>query len=223
MDRAPSKTKPDAIPEPALRRFPAYCHLLQTMAAEGVTHVSTTGIEGPLQLDPTQVRKHREATGIRRIEAFLGWDQTKEALPVGAGSLGTAHRYHRSRQFGIDPAKSGLSIAGIEILSLDQLVEYLPRHEHQAGCDCHLRDSAPSVADSLVEGGIRAICNFDPVYLQVPQSVLLQNEDLYRFPAPSSFRLERMSAAESDSSMMGPIAGPRPNEDSSGSVLEPTQ
>jgi NADH/NAD ratio-sensing transcriptional regulator Rex len=112
-----NKTNPNAVPEPTLRRLPIYYHLLQALLAEGVTHVSTTGIAGPLQLDPTQIRKDLEATGmvgkpkvgypvadlIRRIEEFLGWHQTKEAVLVGTGSLGTALLgYRRFRQFGFD-------------------------------------------------------------------------------------------------------------------------
>src|SRR5690348_15606358 len=142
-----NKTNPNAVPEPTLRRLPIYYHLLQALLAEGVTHVSTTGIAGPLQLDPTQIRKDLEATGmvgkpkvgypvadlIRRIEEFLGWHQTKEAVLVGTGSLGTALLgYRRFRQFGFDlvaafdndPAKIGITLAGTEVLPSLQLTDY---------------------------------------------------------------------------------------------------
>jgi redox-sensing transcriptional repressor len=181
------------MPEPTLRRLPIYDHSPQTVAAAGVTRVSTTGIAGPLQLDPTQVRRDLEATGM-----------------IGKPQFGI----HSGAAFDNDPVRIGLSIARTEVLPLDRLVEFCRGMNIKPGVMITSWDSAQSVADSLVEGGIRAIWNFAPMHLQVPQSVLIQNEDLYRSPTPLPFRLERRVAAERDSSMMGPIAGPGPNEDS---------
>jgi redox-sensing transcriptional repressor len=233
MARTDLRTKLGTIPEPTLRRLPIYHHLLQTMRAAGLKQVSTTGIAGPLELDPTQVRKDLEATGmagkpkvgyglpelISHIEEFLGWDQTREAVLVGAGSLGTALLgYGRFRQLGFhlvaafdqDPEKVGMTIAGTEVLPLDCLVPYCRRKAVRLGLITTPPEAARSAASALIEGGIRAIWNFAPVHLQVPQSVLLQNEDLYRSLASLSFRLERMLAAEPDSLATGPFAGPEP-------------
>jgi len=228
MARPDYRTKPNTVPEPTLRRLPIYYHLLQTMRTAGVRQVSTTGIAGPLELDPTQVRKDLEATGmagkpkvgyglpqlISHIEEFLGWHQTREAVLVGAGSLGTALLgYGRFRQLGFnlvaafdqDPGRIGVIEGGTEVLPLDCLVGYCRRRGIRLGLITTPSDSAQSAANALIEGGIRAIWNFAPVHLQVPQSVLLQNEDLYRSLASLSFRLERMLAAEPDSS-----TGPEP-------------
>ena len=38
---------------------------------------------------------------------------------------------------------------------------------------------AHAVADVLVEGGVRAIWNFAPVRLRVPEHIIVHNEDLY--------------------------------------------
>jgi len=46
------------------------------------------------------------------------------------------------------------------------------------------------VTDLMVSGGIRAIWNFAPAHIQVPQRVILQNEDLYHSLASLSFKLE---------------------------------
>jgi hypothetical protein len=48
----------------------------------------------------------------------------------------------------------------------------------------------------MVEAGIRAIWNFAPVHVRVPDFVILQSEDLYHSLASLSFRLERMMSAE---------------------------
>lgn len=234
------------MPEPSLRRLPIYYHLLQTMLAAGVTQVSTTGIAGPLQLDPTQVRKDLEATGIagrpkigyslpeliRQIEEFLGWHQTKEAVLVGAGSLGRALLgYGKFRQLGFhlvaafdhDPEKVGITIGGTEVLPLDRLVERCRAMGVRLGVITTPASDAQTVANMLVEAGIRAIWNFAPVHLQAPPTVLLQNEDLYRSLSSLSFRLERMLAAEREPFIAGPPGGPDPQADSSVCAPEPAK
>src|SRR4051794_40822722 len=94
----PTRTR--NIPEASLRRLPVYHHLLEEMMIAGVAFVSCSTIGRALGLDPTQVRKDIEATGIigkpkvgyplpglvHRIEDFLGWNNTKEAILAGAGS-----------------------------------------------------------------------------------------------------------------------------------------
>src|ERR1035441_7255772 len=92
------------IPEASLRRLPTYYRSLQGMAAAGVSQVSCADLARVLGLDPTQVRKDIEMTGIvgkprvgyaldelvRWIENFLGWNRPKDAGLAGAGSLGSA-------------------------------------------------------------------------------------------------------------------------------------
>ncbi|HRZ99390.1 MAG TPA: hypothetical protein P5055_01525, partial [Candidatus Paceibacterota bacterium] len=39
--------------------------------------------------------------------------------------------------------------------------------------------NAQAVADLMIQGGIRAIWNFAPVQLRVPESTIVLNEDLY--------------------------------------------
>jgi hypothetical protein len=84
-------------------------------------------------------------------------------------------------------------------------------------------ESAQLAADALVEGGIRAIWNFAPIHLQVSPTVLLQNEDLYRSLASLSFRLERMLAAERESSFANVPAGPEPKADPPSCEPEPAR
>lgn len=189
------------------------------MLADGAVFVSCSGIGKALNLDPTQVRKDIEVTGIvgkpkvgyptgllaRRIEEFLGWNNTKQAVLAGAGSLGSALLgYERFRKFGVnivaafdkDPEKVGQTIHGKEVFALDTLTERI-RHMHvYLGVIATPAPAAQLVADLMVEGGIRAIWNFAPVHLRVPPSVILQSEDLYNSLASLSFKLEKRMADE---------------------------
>ncbi len=200
-----------------MRRLPLYYRLGQQLLAAGVRNVSSSVIGKDLGLDPTQVRKDLEAIGLagkpkvgfgvadllRGIETFLGWNRPKEAVLVGAGSLGSALlRYERFKEYGInivagfdtDPHKIGIPIGGKEIFLLDSLPGRTLRMGIQLGIIATPPAAAQRVADLMVEGGIRAIWNFAPVHLRVPETVVLQNEDLCHSLASLSLKLARRSA-----------------------------
>jgi redox-sensing transcriptional repressor len=212
-DRTP-KSRLKGIPEVSFHRLPKYHHLLQEMLAAGAAFVSCSTIGKALNLDPTQVRKDIEATGIvgkpkvgyptailaRCIEDFLGWNNTKEAFLAGVGSLGSALLgYDRFRRCGLnivaafdtDPNKVGQLIHGKEIQALETLPPLARKLHINLGVIATPAPSAQSVADLMVEGGIRAIWNFAPIHLHVPASVILQTEDLYHSLASLSFKLEK--------------------------------
>ena len=52
------------IPEASLRRLPIYYRSLQEMMTAGIAQVSCADLARVLGLDPTQVRKDIEMTGI---------------------------------------------------------------------------------------------------------------------------------------------------------------
>jgi redox-sensing transcriptional repressor len=215
----PSTPSTRVIPEATLRRLPEYHRLLQQWESAQVAFVSCTTIARALDLEPTQVRKDIEITGIvgrpkvgyplrgliRCIEDFLGWNSTKEAFLVGAGSLGSALLgYERFRQIGFDiiaafdtdDSKVGIEIHGKQVLPLDQLPDLARRMHIALGVIATPAVAAQQVADLMVEGGIRAIWNFAPAHLRVPAHVILQNEDLYHSLAALSFKLEQRMQAE---------------------------
>ena len=219
METIPPVRTTRNIPEASLRRLPVYHHLLEEMMIAGVPYVSCSTIGRALNLDPTQVRKDIEATGIigkpkvgyplpalvHSIEEFLGWNNTKEAILAGAGSLGRALLgYQKFRQFGInivaafdnDPSKIGETIHGKEVLAIERLAYFTHQRHIHLGVIATPAGPAQQVADLMVAGGIRAIWNFAPVHLRVPDLVILQNEDLYHSLASLSFKLEKRILAE---------------------------
>jgi redox-sensing transcriptional repressor len=201
------------IPEASLRRLPIYYRSLQGMVAAGVSQVSCADLARVLGLDPTQVRKDIEMTGIvgkprvgyaldelvRWIENFLGWNRPKDAVLAGAGSLGSALLgYERFRRHGMqivaafdtDPEKIGQRIHGREVQPLGFLPGFVRQHKTPVGVIATPAAAAQSVADLMVSGGIRAIWNFAPAHIHVPDGFILQNEDLYHSLASLSFKLE---------------------------------
>ena len=194
------ETRP--VSESTLRRLPRYLHLLRMLKTNGREVVSCSHIGRALQLDPTQVRKDLAATGIvgrpkvgyaldaliDAIMTFLGWNNRKDAFLVGVGHLGSALLgYERISQCGInivagfdnDPAKIGTKIHGKEIHNLEELTDLAWSLKVHLGIITVPALAAQAVTELMVDSGIRAIWNFTPTSLHVPENIILQNEDFY--------------------------------------------
>lgn len=193
--------KQKAAPLPTVRRLPTYLRLLRQMEEEGREFVSSTAISDDLHLEAIQVRKDLATTGIEgkcrvgysvtdlieAIEGFLGWDNTTDAFLVGAGSLGTAlmgfegfghHGLNIVAAFDVDEAKIGRRLRGKEVLPLGKLPDLARRMHIRMGIIAAPAQAAQSIADLMVSAGIRAIWNFAPTKITVPDDVVVQNEDL---------------------------------------------
>jgi redox-sensing transcriptional repressor len=207
-----TRTKTRPIPEPTLRRLPAYLHRLRQLQDLGREVVSSTHLGRDLGLDPVQVRKDLEHTGlvgkprvghsiadlVEAIEELLGWNNANQTFLVGAGNLGAAIiGYPRFRQSGLeitaafdaDPAKVGTEIHGRPVLPIAKLPDLARRLHVMIGIITVPSEAAQEVADLLVESGIEAIWNFAPVRLRLPEHVIVQNEDLYSGLASLSQKL----------------------------------
>ena len=219
MQAASDNIERKVVPEPTLRRLPLYHRFLKQVQDEGREGVSCTHIGQALGLDPTQVRKDIEATGavgrpkvgyvvrelVDSIEKFLGWDNITEAFLIGAGSLGAAllgyGRFQRCglnivAAFDTDPKKIGQKIHDRHILPLKKLPNLMQRMHIHIGIITVPAMVAQEVADLLVDGGVRAIWNFAPLRLKVPDSVIVHNEDLYCSLAALSQKLAQQLAEE---------------------------
>jgi len=195
-------TQVRTVSEPSLKRLPLYHRFLKEWQAAGRETVSCTDIGFDLDLDPTQIRKDLESVGIvgrprigyvlvnviEGLEQFLGWKNINDAFLVGAGSMGSALLgYHKFEQcglkivaaFDLDPSKIGSRIHGKPVLLLDKLPDLARRMHVLLGIITVPAPEAQAVADLMVTGGIRAIWNFAPIRLRVPEPVIVHNEDLY--------------------------------------------
>lgn len=191
-----------SVPEPTLKRLPLYHRFLKEWQDAGHATVSCTDIAFALASHPTQVRKDLEAAGAvgrprvgyvledlaLALESFLGWDNVREAFLAGAGSMGSALLgYRKFEQCGLkivaafdqDPLKVGTRIHGKQVLPLGKLANLAGRMHILLGIITVPASEAQGVADLMMAGGIRAIWNFAPVRLQVPQHIIVHNEDLY--------------------------------------------
>jgi redox-sensing transcriptional repressor len=206
-------------PEPTLRRLARYIPILQGLHVQGVEVVSSTTIANEIVLDPTQVRKDIEYTGITgkpktgfniieliaSIETFLNWNNVTDAFLVGSGNLGSALLgYNRFKKqglnivaaFDVDPLKEGSQIHGISVLPLEKMAGLAERMRIHIGIITVPAEHAQAVADLMINGGIRAIWNFAPVHLKVPENIIVENIQLVQSLAVLTTKLRESFTQE---------------------------
>lgn len=196
------KTMVGGISRKTLERLPIYYHYLQDKRQEQVTYISAPVIAAGLNLNEVQVRKELALVSKRAgkpkagflieelitdIEDFLGYHNANQAVLAGAGSLGRALlSYQGFAQYGIEIVAAfdtnetliGQPVAGKPVLPLDKMGNLCRRMSIYIGIITTPAEYAQSVCDRMVAGGVRAIWNFAPVHLSVPEHVLLQNENM---------------------------------------------
>lgn len=186
---------------PSIRRLPSYLHIIRNALSEGYENISGTFIAEELQLEPIQVRKDLAITGIvgkpkrgypvipliAAIEHFLGWNDAKNAIIIGAGHLATAlvdyqefqfHRLLFVGAFDTDAQKIGKIINGVPIFSIKTLNEQVKNLQVTIAVITVPHEAAQETADRVVKAGIKAIWNFTNVKLKLPDDVVSQQEDL---------------------------------------------
>ena len=204
---------------PTIRRLPTYLYKLNEMRKSGVEIVATPELARYMNLEAIVVRKDLAATGvtgqpgvgykvvelIESIRSFLSWDNTSEAVLVGAGSLGSAILgYEGFEEYGLriiaafdsDPEKIGLEVRGRSVFDVDRLEELVARLQVRMGIICVPAAFAQEVADRMVRGGIKAIWNFANVSLKVPDDVIVQREVIAGGLAVLSVKMNRKIAEE---------------------------
>ncbi len=192
----------DSIPKATIERLPLYYRCLDKLETfENVDVVSSKELGGKLGIPSTQVRKDlsyygefgRRGVGYdigdlkRSIGKILGADRDWPALLVGAGNLGRALANFRgfskmginiTRVLDADLGKIGNKIDDIIVQSMKDLEKIIEEDNIELGIITVPADAAQQVADQLIEAGIKAIWNFAPTRLIIPEDIVFRNEDL---------------------------------------------
>ena len=187
-----------SIPKATLGRLPQYLEYLRSLPEIRRT-ISATAIAKALSLGDVQVRKDLASVCgagkpkigyetdklITDIESHLGYERLTNAVLVGAGKLGRALLdYDGFEDFGVkivagfDCNETVHTKGTKDILPIRDIEVYCREHDVKLGIITVGQGSAQDVCDKLVESGIKAIWNFAPVTLKVPNGVLLRQENL---------------------------------------------
>lgn len=192
----------DAISMQTLKRLPVYLNYLEKEKLKGTINISTPKIAKDLGLTEILVKKdiryvtsksgrpkigHAVEDLIFDLKEYLGYNNCSRAVLVGAGQLGKAllgyHGFNDSNieivvAFDNDPRLIDTEVSGIKIVDIQKLENLCIRLNVHIGIITTNESSAQEVCDALVKGGVQAIWNFAPLRLQVPEGVIVQNENL---------------------------------------------
>ncbi len=200
------------ISKPVLKRLPGYLAYLKNIPEGSSPYISATTLAHALGMGEVQVRKDlavvsdggRPKVGYLRerliedIEQFLGYDNTNNAVLIGAGKLGQAlldyegfDAYGLNIMAAFDIAPSpGRTDKGKHIMKLDMLESFCRSNRVRMGIITVPAACAQEVCDRLIGAGIKAIWNFAPVHLEVPSNILVQNENMATSLAVLSMHLQ---------------------------------
>ena len=197
----------------AVKRLPFYLRLFNVFLQEGKLNVSSVVISKESGLQPILIKKDLKMvhapgkTGlgynvkgtIRAIETFLGW-HNKDVFLIGCGKLGCAllgyegfkhHNFNIVAAFDNNPAVIGTKQNNITVLPIERLATLLQRLKISIAIITVPAHAAQGVADTLVSSGVKAIWNFAPADIKVPQDVIVQHEDLSVSVALLSSKLKK--------------------------------
>ena len=173
----------------------AYVSLLREMKVE---YVSSTQISRELKVDPSQIAKDLSFLDIRgktrigyevallehKLEEFLGFRREHRAVIVGVGSLGGAlmqdsglSRYGLQivAGFDVDPEITGKNRHGLPVYDVSELTAKVRELQVGIGILTVPVEHAQATADRLIEAGVKAIWNFTPYRICVPDGVVISN------------------------------------------------
>ena len=200
------------ISKSVLKRLPGYLSYLKSIPEGESVYISATALANALSMGEVQVRKDlamvsdggRPKIGYLRsqliedISQFLGYDNTTDAILVGAGKLGQALMgYKGFDAYGLnilaafDAAPSvEATEEGKHIYPMERLESYCRENSVLMGIITVPAPYAQQVCDKLIECGIKAIWNFAPTHLDVPENILVQNENMATSLAVLSMHLQ---------------------------------
>lgn len=188
------------IPVMSLQRLPVYLNYLKSLG-EDEGYISSGAIARALGMGEVLVRKDLAFTSaqgrtrvgyvrselVSALEDYLGCNDRKNAVIVGAGELGKAIlAYGGFGNYGIDliagydsdAAKIGTEVAGKPVYSVDDLESGIKKNKVKLAIICVPAKFAQEVADFLVKCGVKGILNFAPVLLHVPDGFTVRNIDV---------------------------------------------
>jgi redox-sensing transcriptional repressor len=123
---------------------------------------------------------------IEQLRQILHLKEEWPVALVGAGFLGHALAHYQGFQhrgfqiswvFDNDPEKIGIDMNGLIVHDLSELSEVIKEESVQVAIISVPASAAQSIADLLVEAGIRSILSYAPIYLIAPEGVQIHYSD----------------------------------------------
>lgn len=209
------------ISNSTIHRLSIYYRALMALEREGYDTISSKELAKREKLTPAQVRKDLSFFGSfgtrglgypvkelkQRIAEILGLNKLWNVAMVGVGNVGSALVSYKefARQgfiikllFDNDQRKIGSNHKGIVISDVANMEHLLKESEIAIVIVTVPASAAQKTCDDVVGAGVKAILNFAPVSLKVPDDVILLNENMAIELEHLSFSLTNRNMVMSD-------------------------
>lgn len=190
----------DKIPDIIIGRLPVYLRALQRMAENGMKTTSSQELGEHVGISAAQIRKDisqfgefgKQGTGysipflIEKLRGILNVNRIWDVAIVGAGDMGHAlaryqgfsnRGFHVVMVFDVDPAKVGQKAGEFTIEDASKMADRIRSAKIKMAMMTVPASAAQAVADKLVQAGVKAILNYAPVSINVPENVHVQHID----------------------------------------------
>lgn len=188
------------VPDIVIGRLPIYLRALNLLYEAGQEFTSSQELGQKLGIGSAQIRKDlshfgefgKQGTGYEinylreQISKILHVDRDWAVALVGFGDLGQAiahyggfasKGFHIEAIFDNDPAKIGQETNGKIVYDMKSLAQVINQLKIKMAIIAVPASAAQSVSDLLIEAGVRAILNYAPITLTVPEQVQVQYID----------------------------------------------
>lgn len=202
------------ISQAVIGRLPRYFRYLGELKDEGIERISSQDLSGLMKVTASQIRQDFNNFGgfgqqgygynveylYNEIGKILGLDRQHNFIIVGAGNLGRALGNYINFEkrgfifrgmFDKNPELVGMEVRGVRVMAMEQMEEFIRKNDIDIAVLTIPKTSALSVAERLVQTGIRAIWNFAHVDLNVPEGIQVENVHLSDSLMKLSYNINR--------------------------------
>lgn len=189
------------IPEVVIRRLSLYYRCLDYLEQVGIETVSSTELGERVGIPATIIRKDLSYFGelgqrgigynvshlLTTLKKIFGTDKVQNIVVIGAGNLGTAlanYHNHLLRNFRVvaffdrRESKVGQEINGIPVYHIDDMMKKIPELGVKIAILAVPAEDLYYVVSILPMAGIKAILNFSPRNIYLPEDVKIYHADL---------------------------------------------
>jgi redox-sensing transcriptional repressor len=189
------------IPSATITRLSLYSRALEELMHSHVNIIASDKLAQKCGVNPAQVRKdlaYFGEFGVRgvgyfvkellfEIKKILGLNRRWSMALIGIGNLGLALVAHENfakqgyefvAVFDTDPKKVGRRLpSGQMIYSIEELEKVIKEKSIEIGVIATPAFHAQPSARRLINAGVKAILNFAPLQIQVPEGFIVENVD----------------------------------------------
>ncbi len=190
----------EKIPDIIIGRLPVYLRALQRMADNGIKTTSSQELGEHVGISAAQIRKDisqfgefgKQGTGysitylLDKLREILKVDRIWDVTLIGAGDMGHAlanyqgfqnRGFHIVSIFDNNKEKIGMKIGEFTVQDTDKMIESIKAANVKIAMLTVPAPAAQGVAEKLIQAGVRAILNYAPISLNVPDNVKVQHID----------------------------------------------